>query len=308
MRNSEISFWYHYCLNHRKNSMDRQYLNILRFVFAISDVILISTCLLVSCSFFSKYFTSIDSPGFTEVFACTLIWLLSTRLFSLYNQHTIIKRKCVYRATWRSIIVFILFFQLYLLLFSAQTYSITLLAIFYALIVVSFVLSRLTYRTFEGMLIEKFDKKRSISVLAIASVGGHWVQLLRLMPLFKANDVTFISTKGSQENTVDGYKYYSVPDANRNNKFDLIKCCFSIAQVIFRLRPEIIITTGAAPGLFGIFIGRMLGIKTVWIDSMANVERLSLSGHIALKVADRVYTQWEHLSTPKIVFAGSILE
>ncbi|RYZ98901.1 MAG: oligosaccharide biosynthesis protein Alg14 [Sphingobacteriaceae bacterium] len=128
------------------------------------------------------------------------------------------------------------------------------------------------------------------------------------MPLFKANDVSFISTKASLENTVEGHKYYAVPDANRNNKFNLIRCCLSIGWFVLSSRPEIIITTGAAPGLFGIFVGKILGIKTVWIDSMANVEKLSLSGNIALKIADRVYTQWEHLSTPKVVFAGNILE
>jgi UDP-N-acetylglucosamine:LPS N-acetylglucosamine transferase len=106
---------------------------------------------------------------------------------------------------------------------------------------------------------------------------------------------------------VNGFKYYAVPDANRTEKIDLIKSCLSIAWVILYTRPRIIITTGAAPGLLGIFVGRLLGIKTIWLDSIANVEKLSLSGNIALKVADRVYTQWEHLSTPNIVFAGNIL-
>jgi UDP-N-acetylglucosamine:LPS N-acetylglucosamine transferase len=70
----------------------------------------------------------------------------------------------------------------------------------------------------------------------------------------------------------------------------------------------VIVTTGAAPGLFGIFIGKVLGVKTIWIDSIANVEKLSLSGKIASRMADRVYTQWEHLATPKIIYAGNILE
>jgi len=151
------------------------------------------------------------------------------------------------------------------------------------------------------------DQDPAVRVLAIASIGGHWVQLLRLMPLFKSNNVTFISTKSSLKDTVDGFKYYAVPDANRRTKFELVKCCMSILYVILVLKPNIIITTGAAPGLFAIAIGRIFGIKTVWIDSIANVEKLSLSGKIAIKVADRVYTQWEHLSTPRIVFAGNIL-
>ena len=73
------------------------------------------------------------------------------------------------------------------------------------------------------------------------------------------------------------------------------------------LRPGVIITTGAAPGLMGIIIGRIFGAKTIWIDSIANVEKLSLSGRIAVKIADRVYTQWSHLSTNRVVYSGNLL-
>jgi len=214
----------------------------------------------------------------------------------------------MYRATRRSILVFIVIFQVYAIWSNNDDYSNGFLLCFYLATILCFLLGRIAYGTFDEILSRNFDNNKAVSIFAIASIGGHWVQLLRLMPLFKLNDMTFASTKASLEEMVKGYKYYTVPDANRNNKLDLIKCCLSITWVIISSRPKVIITTGAAPGLFGIFIGRLLGIKTIWIDSMANVEKLSLSGNIALKIADRVYTQWQHLSTPKIVFAGNILE
>ena len=39
--------------------------------------------------------------------------------------------------------------------------------------------------------------------------------------------------------------------------------------------------------------------RTMWIDSVANTERLSLSGWLARPVADAWLVQWEHLSRPK---------
>jgi len=146
-----------------------------------------------------------------------------------------------------------------------------------------------------------------MKVLAISSIGGHWTQLLRLMPLFKEYDVTFLSTMPSFASTVKNYKYHTIPDANRENKFDLVKCTLALLWYIFSIRPKVIITTGAAPGLIGICIGKLIGSKTIWIDSIANVEKLSLSGSIALKIADRVYTQWEHLATPNVIYSGSVL-
>jgi len=54
--------------------------------------------------------------------------------------------------------------------------------------------------------------------------------------------------------------------------------------------------------------GKLLGRKTIWIDSIANVNHLSLSGRIAAIFVSRVYTQWQHLSTEKINYAGDIFE
>jgi UDP-N-acetylglucosamine:LPS N-acetylglucosamine transferase len=71
-------------------------------------------------------------------------------------------------------------------------------------------------------------------------------------------------------------------------------------------KPDAIITTGAAPGLICVFAGWLLRRKTIWIDSIANVNRLSLSGRIAALFVSRVYTQWQHLATDKIHYAGDI--
>ncbi len=130
---------------------------------------------------------------------------------------------------------------------------------------------------------------------------------MRLMPLFDDHDVTFISTNAIFADTVKNHKFYSVPDSNRKNKVALFNCTISITKLVFLTKPEVIVTTGAAPGLIGIFIGKFLGAKTIWIDSIANVEKLSMSGKMAIKLADRVYTQWEHLATSKVFFSGNVL-
>lgn len=144
-------------------------------------------------------------------------------------------------------------------------------------------------------------------VLAIASAGGHWVQLLRLIPAFGDQDIAFVSTDPKFGTTVKDYTFFSVPDANQREKFQLINCFFRVSRIVIRQRPRVIITTGAAPGLMGIIVGRLIGAKTIWIDSIANAEKISLSGKIAAYFADRVYTQWENLATDKIQFKGNVL-
>lgn len=144
-------------------------------------------------------------------------------------------------------------------------------------------------------------------VLAIASAGGHWIQLLRLKPAFKEHELIFMSTRQGFADTVEGYKFYKVPDSNRKNKLKLLKSAFSVTRLVLSIKPDVIITTGAAPGLMGLLVGKLVGAKTIWIDSIANVEKISMSGNIASKIADRVYTQWEHLAGNKILFNGNVL-
>lgn len=280
-----------------------------RFFFLFCDVILINIALLVCYYLFNKYFTPLHINLYRCISVSIIIWLLSTSLFGLYSEQTIVSKGVVYRSTWRSLTAYLSFFLVYGLIDMGLESFVFLLA-FYVMLIVCFLMSRMISKFFENYLVSKIDNEKKVNVLAIASIGGHWIQLLRLMPLFNVstNDVTFISTWANVEKMVDGHRYYAVPDANRHNKFNLLRCGFAVFSIIFSSRPQVIITTGAAPGLFGILAGRILGIKTVWIDSIANVEKLSLSGHIALKVADRVYTQWEHLSNRKVVFAGNILE
>ena len=71
-------------------------------------------------------------------------------------------------------------------------------------------------------------------------------------------------------------------------------------------KPDAIITTGAAPGLVFLLAGKLLGRKTIWIDSIANVEHLSASGRMASKFVSRTYTQWKDLATGKIQYAGNV--
>ena len=135
-------------------------------------------------------------------------------------------------------------------------------------------------------------------VLALSSGGGHWVQLLRLRPAFKDCDITYATVSRDYESEVEGAKFRVIVDSNRDQKLKLILSLFSIACLILKERPNAILSTGAAPGFFALFIGKLLGKKTIWVDSIANAEELSMSGQKAGKYATRWLTQWEQLAKP----------
>ncbi|MFD2147083.1 hypothetical protein [Mucilaginibacter antarcticus] len=241
---------------------------------------------------------------YTGVAFMWISWVISTGMFRLYSEYTIYKLSDIYKATWRSVTFHVVLFSAYIL----SVHVVIHFAFIYSLIVISgFAFSRIVCYVLMPLIKLDFEN-RNANILAIASVGGHWIELLRIMPLFKEKSVTFISNKKTLKDTVEGHAFYTVPDANKDSKIDLIRCVVKVCGYILFLRPHVIITTGAAPGLLGILVGKILGIKTIWIDSIANAEKLSLSGSIAMWLADRVYTQWEHLATePKLVYSGNLL-
>lgn len=135
-----------------------------------------------------------------------------------------------------------------------------------------------------------------MKVLLISSCGGHWVQLCRLLPAFENCEVVFASTDPDYSQTVSGYEFYSIPDASMWNKFRLVLQALKILFLLLKIRPNAVVSTGASSGFFALFFAKKMGIKTVWLDSIANCDELSLSGKKVKPYADLFLTQWEHLA------------
>ncbi len=145
-------------------------------------------------------------------------------------------------------------------------------------------------------------------VLAVSSGGGHWVQLLRIKRAFEGCEVTFVTVHESYRVQVPGHKFYLVNDANRWTKIALLKAARRLAWIVWNEKPDIVVSTGAAPGYLALRFGRMIGARTVWLDSIANVEQLSMSGDRIGRCADLWLTQWPHLARPGgPYYAGSVL-
>ncbi|WP_418320788.1 glycosyl transferase [Piscinibacter sakaiensis] len=133
-------------------------------------------------------------------------------------------------------------------------------------------------------------------ILAVASGGGHWVQMCRLRPALEGLDVTFVSVSADYAEDVPGSDFLAVRDVNRWDRFGFVILACQFLRIFWRVRPDVVMTTGAAPGLVALLLAKLLfRKKTMWIDSLANCEKVSGSGMLARHVADVWLTQWPHL-------------
>ena len=139
------------------------------------------------------------------------------------------------------------------------------------------------------------DGNKRLTVLVIASGGGHWLQLCRLAPAWQGCRVVSACTADAPEMPGRVVGHRRLRDATRWDRWGVAVLGLQVARLMVQWRPDVVVTTGALPGLWAVFWGRCLGARTVWIDSLANVQQLSGSGRLAGFIAHEWWTQWPHL-------------
>jgi hypothetical protein len=129
-----------------------------------------------------------------------------------------------------------------------------------------------------------------------------------LKDLLEGFDSTFITTDQGLITANSILKSNIILDCNRDTPLRLIRSIAGAGYVVVRSRPHVIISTGALPGLLCLAFGRLLGARTIWLDSIANAEKLSMCGVVAQYLSHHCITQWEHLTQlPRVKYYGSVL-
>lgn len=152
-------------------------------------------------------------------------------------------------------------------------------------------------------------------VLFIASTGGHLSELMQLKSMFKKYDYHIITEKTKSnmhlKEKYPGRVNYLVYGTKSNMlvyPFKLLYNCFKSLFFYLKIRPKVIITTGAHNAGPMCCIGKLLGSKIVYIETFANSETKSVTGKLVYKFADLFIVQWESMLKlyPKAKYGGWI--
>lgn len=150
-------------------------------------------------------------------------------------------------------------------------------------------------------------------IIVVACSGGHLNQLLELLKhtdFVDSSSVHCVTTLDKVKKELEVYgKTYTVSECNRKNILGAIKTFCQTIKIIVEIKPDFVISTGAMPGALMCIWGKIFKAKIIWIDSVANPNKLSLSGRIVYNFADLFFCQWESLSKKykKTTFVGSLL-
>jgi beta-1,4-N-acetylglucosaminyltransferase len=80
-------------------------------------------------------------------------------------------------------------------------------------------------------------------------------------------------------------------------------------RVLLQVRPSAIVSAGPAIAVPVSILGKLLGVRIIFIESASRVSTLSLSGRIMYRWADLFFVQWPQLAEklPGAIYAGRLV-
>ncbi len=167
-----------------------------------------------------------------------------------------------------------------------------------------------------------------MKICIAASAGGHLTEVLQLEEVWKGKNHFFITDKrinGVDLSMREKYDNFSAPAnskaclekekvyfiiPSRRNYFKFGISFMQSLYIILKERPNVIISTGAEIGYPSLLIGHYLGIKTIYIETLARINSPSLCGKLIYGKCDHFYIQWPEQKKffPKAKYVGSIID
>lgn len=153
------------------------------------------------------------------------------------------------------------------------------------------------------------NNKKKLKVCLVGSSGGHLTHLYMLKPFWKDKErfwVTF--DKEDARSLLKGEKmfpcYYP---SNRSLKALLINTVRAL-KIIYKERPNLIISSGAAPAIPFFYIGKLFGAKLIYIEVFDRIDKPTISGKIVYPIVDKFVVEWEEMKKVylKAINLGSI--
>lgn len=141
----------------------------------------------------------------------------------------------------------------------------------------------------------------------ITSTGGHLLQMMSLRDAWQGEDHFFVTFPLEDAKTLlNGEKvYWGHHPTNRSIK-NLVRNGWLAWKVLRRERPDVVISTGAALAVPFLWLGRLMGMRTVYVESITRIHTISMTGKMVLPTVDKFYGQWEELAMlhAKIEYGG----
>lgn len=149
-----------------------------------------------------------------------------------------------------------------------------------------------------------------MKICLVGSSGGHLTHLHLLKEFWSEHDRFWVTFNKLDSSSLlkDERKYWCYFPTNRNIK-NLIKNTFLAWKILRKEKPDIIISSGAAPAIPFFYLGKLFHAKTVYIEVYDRIELPTITGKVVYPVTDKFILQWDEQKKfyPKGINIGGII-
>lgn len=144
----------------------------------------------------------------------------------------------------------------------------------------------------------------------VGSSGGHLTHLYLLKEFWEQEERFWVTFK--KEDAVSLLKeervFWCYFPTNRNI-INFFKNAVLAIQILKKEKPDFLVSTGAGAAVPFFYIGRLIGIKLVFIEVYDRIDKPTLTGRLVYPICNCFIVQWEEQKKfyPRAVNLGGIL-
>ena len=122
------------------------------------------------------------------------------------------------------------------------------------------------------------------------------VQMMRLLDAFEGHDCFFVTYNSEATNNLENAYFIKFEGTGLKVKIMLIKTILKAFKILTKEKPDVIISTGGGEiAVPFCYVGKILGAKVIFIETLSRITTLSGGGRLVYPIADLFLVQWESL-------------
>lgn len=149
-----------------------------------------------------------------------------------------------------------------------------------------------------------------MKICLVCSHGGHLTETMQILEAFEGHEIFFVTYHNPREAEVKAIARAYFTENIGTSIWRMFLALFWAFRILRREKPDVILSLGAEIALPFMYWGRLLGIRTIFIESWCRVEDLSRTGKLAYPIVDVFLVQWPQLLAncgPKAHYKGAVI-
>lgn len=134
----------------------------------------------------------------------------------------------------------------------------------------------------------------TMRVMFASSAGGHLAQLIQLEPWYRDHEVVWMTFDlPDAVGLLAGSEVAWAHHPTTRNFKNLVRNTLLALREVRRLRPHLVISSGAAIAVPAFYVGKLFGARTIYIEVVDRIDTRTLTARLVSPVTDLFLAQDE---------------